>query len=201
MRRPDRHRLGWGLSLGATVCLMGCGPRPDSVPAPPPGASAVDPIAGATGPGAGPDPNGAVQPVRLDDIDTVRSDPTPEQRNPFRFGGGGPPASFDTAPVLPALPSQGGALDIDAASAPPSGAPAPSAAIPLTFIGFMESPGIEGRVVVLTDGDDVFHGRRGDVIDGRYRIVRLGLESVELERIDGGGQATLRLPNDVSDGV
>jgi hypothetical protein len=127
-------------------------------------------------------------------MDTVRSDPTPEQRNPFRFGGGGPPASFDTAPVLPPLPSQGGALDIDAA-------PAPSAAIPLTFIGFMESPGIEGRVVVLTDGDDVFHGRRGDVIDGRYRIVRLGLESVELERIDGGGQATLRLPNDVSDGV
>jgi len=121
MRPPDRHRLGWGLSLGATVCLMGCGPRPDSVPAPPPGASAVDPIAGATGPGAGPDPNGAVQPVRLDDMATVRSDPTPEQRNPFRFGGGGPPASFDTAPVLPPLPSQGGALDIDAASAPPSG--------------------------------------------------------------------------------
>lgn len=194
MRRRDRHPLGWGLSLGATVCLMSCGPGPDSVPpVQPSGASAADPIAGATGSGAGPDRNGAVQPVRLDDMDTERSDPTPEQRNPFRFGGGGPPASFDTAPVLPPLPSQGGALDIDAAP--------PPAAIPLTFIGFMESPGIEGRVVVLTDGDDVFHGRRGDVIDGRYLIVRLGLESVELERIDGGGQATLRLSNDASDGV
>ena len=139
--------------------------------------------------------------MRLDDMDTERSDPTPEQRNPFRFGGGRPPASFDAVPVLPPLPSQGGALDIAAAPASPGGAPAPTAAIPLTFIGFMESPGIEGRVVILTDGDDVFHGRRGDVVDGRYRIVRLGLESVELERIDGGGQATLRLPNDVSDGV
>ncbi len=196
MRRRDRRPLGWDVSLGVTVFLMGCGPRQDSVPAPPSGTSAVDPIAGATGPRAGLDANGAVQPVRLDDMDTERSDPTPGQRNPFRFGGGGPPASFDTAPVLPPLTSRGGALDIDAAPAP-----APSAAIPLTFIGFMESPGIEGRVVVLTDGDDVFHGRRGDVIDGRYRIVRLGLESVELERIDGGAQATLRLPNDASDGV
>ncbi|HIE92372.1 MAG TPA: hypothetical protein EYQ83_05700 [Acidobacteria bacterium] len=200
MRRRDRHPLRCGLSVGATVVfLMGCGSTPDSVPASPSGASAGNPIAGATGPGAGTDPKGAVQPVRLDDMDTERSDPTPEQRNPFRFGGGGPPASFNPAPVLPPLPSRGGALDLDAAPAPLSGAP--TTAIPLTFIGFMESPGIEGRVVVLTDGDDVFHGRRVDVIDGRYRIVRLDLESVELERIDGGGQATLRLPKDVSDGV
>ena len=65
--------------------------------------------------------------------------------------------------------------------------------LPLTFIGFVESPGIEGRVVVLTDGETVFHGRVGDVIDGRYRIVGLGTESVDVERIDGRGQQTLRL--------
>ena len=69
-----------------------------------------------------------------------------------------------------------------------------SADIPLRFIGFVESPGIEGRVVVLTDGEVVFHGRLGDVIDGRYRIVDIGLESVDLERIDGRGGQTLSLP-------
>ena len=79
-------------------------------------------------------------------------------------------------------------------------APAPRGAalggIPLTFIGFVESPGIEGRVVVLTDGENVFHGRVGDVLDGRYRIVGLGLESVDVERIDGLGTQTLRLSSE-----
>ena len=53
---------------------------------------------------------------------------------------------------------------------------------------------------MLTDGDLVFHGRVGDVIDGRYRIVRIGLESVDVERVDGQGEQTLRLPSDPSSG-
>ena len=32
-------------------------------------------------------------------------------------------------------------------------------------------------------------------------VMGCGLESVELERIDGGGRATLRLPNDASGGL
>lgn len=39
--------------------------------------------------------------------------------------------------------------------------------------------------MVLTDGEIVFHGRVGDVIEGRYRIVTLGFESVDVEGIDG----------------
>ena len=72
--------------------------------------------------------------------------------------------------------------------------------MPLSYIGFVESPGIEGRVVVLTDGEVVHHGRVGDVIDGRYRIVGVGLESVDLERIDGQGEQTLRLPDGTPSG-
>ena len=71
----------------------------------------------------------------------------------------------------------------------------------MEFIGFVESPGIEGRVVVLTDGETVFHGRVGDVIDGRYRIVGLGIESVDVEPIDGRGQQTLRLSSESSSGL
>ncbi len=63
----------------------------------------------------------------------------------------------------------------------------------LSFIGFVESPSVEGRVVVLTNGERVFHGQMGDVVDGRYRIVEVDLESVEIERIDGQGRQTLRL--------
>ena len=91
--------------------------------------------------------------------------------------------------------------DLDSVPAPRSAAsPGATGDVPLTFIGFVESPGIEGRVVVLTDGELVFHGRVGDVIDGRYRIVGIGLESVEVERIDGRGQQTLRLSSESSSG-
>ena len=83
---------------------------------------------------------------------------------------------------------------------PASGAAGGTGDRPLTFIGFVESPGIEGRVVVLTDGTLVFHGRVGDVVDGRYRIVGIGLESVDVERLDGQGPQTLRLASDTSNG-
>ena len=81
------------------------------------------------------------------------------------------------------------------------GAPVGTGDLPLTFIGFVESPGIEGRVVVLTDGTLVFHGRVGDVIDGRYRVVGVGLESVDVERVDGQGHQTLRLASEPSSGL
>jgi hypothetical protein len=85
---------------------------------------------------------------------------------------------------------------LDPSELPRGSAAGAAGAVPLTFIGFVESPGIEGRVVVLTDGDLLFHGRVGDVIDGRYRIVAVGLESVDVERVDGRVQQTLRLPNE-----
>ena len=96
----------------------------------------------------------------------------------------------------------GGSPDVSSVPVPvPAGAASPGGTgdVSLTFIGFVESPGIEGRVVVLTDGELVFHGRVGDVIDGRYRIVGLGLDSVDVERIDGQRQQTLRLSSESSD--
>ena len=82
-----------------------------------------------------------------------------------------------------------------------AGSPGGAGDPPLTFIGFVKSPGIEGRVVVLTDGELVYHGRVGDVIDGRYRILGIGLESVDVERVDGEGRQTLRLASDPSSGL
>jgi hypothetical protein len=37
------------------------------------------------------------------------------------------------------------------------------------------------------------YGKEGDVIDGRYRIVRIGVESIELTYLDGRGRQTIRL--------
>jgi hypothetical protein len=36
-------------------------------------------------------------------------------------------------------------------------------------------------------------GKDGDIIDGRYRIVKIGTESVELTYVDGRGRQVIRL--------
>ena len=200
MRRRSVHPLQGLVSVGAMVCVMGCGATPTSLPTASAGSSAVGQVPGpADGRGS---PDTGVQPVRFDDMDTERADPTAARRNPFRFGTARRAAGVDASrvPQAPVVrpPLFGGD---DAPLSAALDVPAPPAAIPLTFLGFMESPGIEGRVVILSDGDNILYGRRGEVIDGRYRIVSLGLESVVVERINGKGQVTLSLPNDASDGV
>ncbi|MDE0831277.1 MAG: hypothetical protein OSB03_18975 [Vicinamibacterales bacterium] len=193
------------LSVGAAVFVMGCGASPSPGATQAIGSAAVDPVSDVTDRPGGQDADGAVQSLRLDDMDTERADPTSDRRNPFRFGAARPSPSLAASPVTapspPAVRSDRLTRDDVPVVIPSRGVPASSSAIPLTFMGFMESPGVEGRVVVLSDGDDVFHGRRGDVIDGRYRILTMGLESVELERIAGRGRATLRLPNDPPGGL
>ena len=50
-----------------------------------------------------------------------------------------------------------------------------------------------GKVAVLSDGKFVYYGREGDIIEGRYRVVRIGEESVQMEYVDGRGRQTIRL--------
>ena len=74
----------------------------------------------------------------------------------------------------------------------PSGPPPPPP-IPLKFIGVLERART-GRVAILSDGrGSTFHAREGEDIDGRYRVVRIGADSIELSYVDGRGRQTLRL--------
>jgi hypothetical protein len=64
--------------------------------------------------------------------------------------------------------------------------------IPYKFIGLAEGQG--KRIAVLSDGrGGPVYGREGDIIEGRYRILRIGVESIEMEHIDGRGRQTIRL--------
>jgi hypothetical protein len=52
---------------------------------------------------------------------------------------------------------------------------------PLTFFGFSRRG--DARSIFLLAGEDVFIAREGDVVDRRYRIVRVTPESVEVEDV------------------
>ena len=68
----------------------------------------------------------------------------------------------------------------------------PAPPIPLKFIALVErASGV--KWAVLSDGKVTMYGRDGDTIDGRYRIVKIGTESVEVTYLDGRGRQVIRL--------
>jgi hypothetical protein len=123
--------------------------------------------------------------VKLQALRAQRPEPEASQRNPFRLK----PAALPPAPRP--LPGTSASLPVLATDVPPP--PPPPPPISLKFIGVVEGSQRTGRIAVLADGRDVFYGRDGDVIDGRYRIIRIGVESIEMSYVDGRGRQTIRL--------
>lgn len=182
----DRSQLGsrpqWILLAGLVVALAVILWARQGHDGPPAGPEGLTSNVRAPGTGAARQPAEELD-VRLDALEAQRAEPTEGGRNPFRFearraprnAGSGTPAG---EPVYkpPATPA----------------GPPPPAPIPLKFIGIVEAEAV-GRVAALSDGRNVFHGRPGDIIEGRYRIVRIGTESIVLEYVDTGVQQTIRL--------
>lgn len=119
--------------------------------------------------------------VHLQALQDARPGPKPE-RNLFRFKPKAPPPP---PPVAAAPP-------VATAPAGPPGPP-PLAPITMRFIGLVESPEQAQKIAILSDGRGIYQGREGDIIEGRYRIVRIGVESVEMAYLDGRGRQTIRL--------
>jgi len=121
--------------------------------------------------------------VRLEALEAERPKPGPAERDLFRFKPKPPPPPPKPValPVAPPVPT-----------GPPP--PPPPPPIPYKFIGKLEGPGQTGRIAVLSDGRGTpLYGREGDIIEGRFRILRIGTESIEMEHIDGRGRQTIRL--------
>ena len=125
--------------------------------------------------------------VNMPSLTTARPEPEGGARNPFRFRPAAPPPSLE-----PARPPQ--APGEMAGSTMPSEPPGPPPLPPITlkFIGVVEQSA-RLKLAVLSDGRNVFYGKEGDTIEGRYRIERIGPESIDMAYLDGRGRQTLRL--------
>ena len=69
----------------------------------------------------------------------------------------------------------------DQRPAPPPGPPPPPP-ITLKFFGFSNKPG-EPRKAFLSQGDDVFIAKEGEIVDRRYKILHITPVSVEVEDV------------------
>lgn len=67
--------------------------------------------------------------------------------------------------------------------------PVPAAVpIPLKFFGFANQPG-EPKKIFLSKGDDVFIAGEGEIVDRRYKVVRISPTLVEIQDVVGSGPA------------
>ena len=183
----DRRQL---LLVVATLIVLGITAWtlwPASAPAP---TSASQPRARArTGrANAAAAEQGPVDGVKLGALTASRTGPGDAQRDPFRFKQkvAPPPPQPVAPPVIDAGPPK------PVITGPPP--PPPPTPIPLKFVGTVErANGV--KWAVLTDGKSPtpMSGREGDIIDGRYLIVKIGAESIEMTYTDGRGRQVIRL--------
>lgn len=182
----DKRRVMLGGTIVAVVGLAVWLQMSPAAPAASTTAPAARPRAGRGD--VAPAPGEPLRRVKLDALaaSAGREEPGDTSRNPFRFQPKAVPAPPRPVGPAPRPDVQGPAMP----SAPPG--PPPPPPIPLKFIGLVErANGV--KWAVLSDGRVTLHGREGDIIDGRYRIVKIGTESIELTYADGRGRQTVRL--------
>ena len=140
------------------------------------GPATSNPLAGNQPGGQAPQ----VADVQLERLDARADTFTPPRRDPFRFREkpAPPPPPPPPAPPVAVRPVTPGP--------PPAPAPPP---ISLKYFGLAVMP--DGtRVAVLTDGTPrpTLYGRQGDIIEGRYRLLRVENDSIEIAYLAGTGR-------------
>jgi hypothetical protein len=125
--------------------------------------------------------------VKLELLQQHRPELVDAERNLFRFQPrAAPPPPAESRPAAAPKPVAPGL-------AVPSGPPPPPP-IPLRFIGLVDAPTQAGRVAIFSDGrNNVFYGKDGDIIEGRYKVLKVSQDAAELSYVDGRGRQTIRL--------
>jgi hypothetical protein len=133
-------------------------------------------------------PAAGIPAVALGSLGQAQPEPSDSGRDPFRFdsaapsGARGAPAGRGGPAPPPAVP---------AVLAEPLEPPGPPPIL-LKFIGIAKQG--EGRLyAVLRDDRGVYYGAEGDVVEGRFRILRVSADTVEVSYTDGRGRTSIPL--------
>src|SRR3954466_4195164 len=70
--------------------------------------------------------------------------------------------------------------------------PPPPPPIPLKFFGFASKPG-QQKSIFLVNGDSIFIGREGDIVNRRYKILHISPSQVEIEDVLNNNRQTIPL--------
>jgi hypothetical protein len=147
-------------------------------------------------PGEGPDPDKADPTLRVDLLAKVQAvEYEGVERNLFQFGAAKPrltpqqvaEAKKEAAVAAAKLAESNG-------SAKPGEPPKPTAPpVNMKYFGFANRPGDNRKRAFLMDGDDILVATEGEVLKKRYKVVRIGINSLVVEDIQFHSEQTLPL--------
>ncbi len=125
-----------------------------------------------------------------------RLDPTLDlkllsQSEEIKYGGNGRNIFVAGSVAVIEKPRRNGTDKPQQAAYVPPAIPQPPP-ITLKFFGFANRPG-ETRKVFLSQGEDVFIAGEGDIVDRRYRVLKISPISVEVEDVLNNNRQSLPL--------
>jgi len=119
--------------------------------------------------------------LRLDLLaQSEKTEYTGTGRNVFSLTAPPPPIPLAIAPIRPV-----------ADLGPPP--PPPKPKIMLTFYGYETSKGGKKRIFLINQDQDVFIAAEGDIVDRRYKIMKIQTGSVDIQDILNDNTQTIRL--------
>lgn len=198
----DKKKVYLASGLGAVMLILlvrflwqnfGPSPAPPPAPAPvvtvarPASTTAVEPAEGGAGPAFG---HQAAKVGGLASLDPTLHPEIMRQAESLEYTGHGRNifSQFSAPPEIPKPIAAIRQAKVDTGPPPPP----PPPPINLGFYGYAaERTG--QRQVFLLHGDDIFIASEGDVVDRRYRVVKIGTASVQVEDIPYHNTQTLPL--------
>jgi hypothetical protein len=187
----NRKKTIWAVALGVLALLavvyevipMFSGPGPTPVAASQPVKTVeVEPVGRR---GTGPSKK-AHAPANLDP--TLRLDLLAASEGTM-YEGSGRNIFVSQAEVVIPKPIAPGSPDATTTKPYITPSPPPPLPIPLKFFGFASRPGEPKRIFLSKNNEDVFIAGEGDIVDRRYKIVRISPNSVEIQDVVGSGPA------------
>jgi hypothetical protein len=105
-----------------------------------------------------------------------------------KYAGNGRNIFEDQAPIPAPIASPIKDAKVDNTPPPPP----PPPPILLKFYGFANAPG-ETKKIFLSQGEDVFIAREGDIVDRRYRVLHITPMAVEIEDVLNNNRQSIPL--------
>ena len=121
-------------------------------------------------------------------------------RNPFQFGTPPPPPAppapkLDPKALLEAKKNQQKAAETVKPPAAPAGPPPLN--LTWKYYGYTSPRGNPTKKAFFLDGEEILTANEGEVLKRKYRVVRIGVNSVVVEDTDTKSQQTLPLQEEV----
>ncbi len=137
--------------------------------------------------------------LRLDLLAKVQEVPLEGSgaRSVFQFSSPPPPPLPKEPKIMPKLPGGKAAEQPKPVEAGPP-KPPPPPPINLKYYGFTSARGAARKTAFFLDGEDILVAAEGDLVKKRYKVVRIGVNSVVMEDVDSKSQQTLPLQEDAT---